>query len=247
MNQTFVQAVPLNPEATEWADVNHFDGERIAALRYRFEARAGRYEHVQTGPLLGGPGTQAGGLSEASLLRYRDDWIIAARRHDPKEKTVAWARLHDLFAEVPRFAASPNHHNHAPLAAYGCPDGVVRLLGGDFTVSPYRNGRDPLYLWDVDPEAGFAVANRRVVFDCVRADIGIPQRQFPCVDMGKLLPHAGGATQFLVHRVRSKATKDARKTGLEITPAEMAAGGLYYATVEYTEPWPGMWQFPQAA
>lgn len=65
MNQTFVQAVPLNADANEWVDVNHFydgggdvgaqsvalrpgDGSRLAALRYRFNADRGVYEWVET-------------------------------------------------------------------------------------------------------------------------------------------------------------------------------------------------------
>ena len=42
MNQSFVQAVPFNEDASEWADVNHFDGGRLAALKYRYNRQRGR-------------------------------------------------------------------------------------------------------------------------------------------------------------------------------------------------------------
>ncbi len=32
MNESFVPAVPFNDTATEWADINHFDGHRLAAM-----------------------------------------------------------------------------------------------------------------------------------------------------------------------------------------------------------------------
>jgi hypothetical protein len=241
MNQSFVQAVPFSADATEWADVNHFDGGRIAALRYRFNAGTGLYEWVQTGPLWGGDGTGAGGLFEANLAACRGAWVVSARR--AKEGTTAWMRMDDPFRDVPEVCCPAEPANNSPLTAYACPDGVIRLLSGDPKASPYRNGRDPLYLWDVDPDAGFAISNRRVVFDCVKANIGIPQAQVPRVDMAKLLPHAGGRAQCLVHRVRSKATHDARKTGKAISQAEKDASGIYHARLCYTEEFPGLWRF----
>ena len=46
MNQTFTQAVPYAEsgaaDGSQWVDVNHFDGGRVAALRYRFDPGAGR-------------------------------------------------------------------------------------------------------------------------------------------------------------------------------------------------------------
>jgi len=44
MNQAFVQAVPFNETGTEWADCNHFDGGRIAALKYVFNGERNIYE-----------------------------------------------------------------------------------------------------------------------------------------------------------------------------------------------------------
>ena len=76
MNQTYVNAVPFNDTYTEWVDVNHFAGDRIAALRYRFNADKCRYEWIETGPWLVDP---KGKISEASVLRWKDAWIVATR------------------------------------------------------------------------------------------------------------------------------------------------------------------------
>ena len=76
MNQSFVQAVPYNREGTEWADCNHFEGGRIACLKYAFNPKLGRYEWLQTGPLLGG---EAYGVFEGSLAQFGKQWILAAR------------------------------------------------------------------------------------------------------------------------------------------------------------------------
>jgi len=241
MNQSFTQAVPFDEQATEWVDVNHFERGRIAALGYRCEPGTGFYEYVQTGPLWGGNESEKGGLFEASVSPWRGAWVVSARRQ--KEGTTAWMRMDDPLKETPEIICPAEPANNSPLTSYACPDGTLRLLTGDPVVSPYRNGRDPLYLWDVDPDAGFTVANRRVVFDCVAADVGIPREQMPRIDMAKLLPHAGGSVQYLVHRARSKATNDHRKTGKVISQAEKDASGIYYAKVHYTEDLPGTWQF----
>ena len=75
MNQSFVQAVPLDAACTEWADVNHFDQRRVAALRYRYDPARHRYDWVETGPFVGGPELT---LTEAGLAPAG-----AARRAQP--------------------------------------------------------------------------------------------------------------------------------------------------------------------
>ena len=243
MNQSFTQAVPFKSDGTEWADVNHFDDARIAALKYQFDPATGRYRWTQTGPLWGGTSSESGGLFEASLAPYGERWVVSARRSS--EGTTAWMVLGNLSGEVPRVVCPAEPANCAPLTAYAGPDGAIRLLSGDPKVSPYGNGRDPLYIWDIDPDDGFTASNRRVVYDCVEADVGIPREQVPRVDMAKLLPHSGGPTQYLVHRLRSKATNDPKKTGQPITQPEKDASGIYYAKVHYAESLPGTWEFAE--
>jgi hypothetical protein len=43
INQTYTQAVPFNADATAWADCNHFDNGRVAALKYVFNPARGLY------------------------------------------------------------------------------------------------------------------------------------------------------------------------------------------------------------
>jgi hypothetical protein len=53
MNQSFCAPVPASEDFTEWADANHFDENRVGALKYRFNPETHRYEWVETGPMLG--------------------------------------------------------------------------------------------------------------------------------------------------------------------------------------------------
>ena len=261
MNQSMVQAVPFNDDASEWADVNHFDGGWLAALKYRYNPQRGVYEWVETGPLVGDH------LSEASLARYRDEWIISARTGGE----VAWIRTDDPFGALPAARQSGTDggrggaalagravqyaapDNNAPLTAYTCADGVLRLLGGDWQTSPHDSPRNPLYLWDIDPERGFAATNRREVYNSVKAGLPVPP-DGPATagkspgwwwrhDMAKLLPHAGGRVQLIAHRIVHQSTNDPGRTGLVVTPEEKDVHGLYYAAIHHTEPQPSPWQF----
>ena len=235
MNQSFVQAVPFNDDASEWADVNHFDGRRLAALKYRYDLQRGVYEWVEIGPMIEEQ------LFEASLAHYRGRWIISGRPHGGG--AIGWFRTADPFGAVPAAARPASPVNSSPLTAYTYADGVLRLLTGDSTISPYGLNRNPLYLWEIDPEHGFAAAQRQTVFDIVAAGLPIPVESRPTCDMAKLLPHAGGKEQIIVYRVRSGTNNDPSHTGAVITPTEKETAGIYYAAVQYAEASPGVWQF----
>ena len=235
MNQSFVQAVPFNADASEWADVNHFDGGRLAALKYRYNPQRGVYEWVEMGPLIEEQ------LFEASLARYRGSWVISGRPHGGG--AIGWFRTADPFGAASPSARPTSPVNSSPLTAYTYADGVLRVLTGDSTISPYGLNRNPLYLWDIDPEHGFAASKRRAVFDIVAAGLPIPVESRPTSDMAKLLPHAGGKEQIIVYRVRSGTNNDPSHTGAVITPAEKETAGIYYAAVQYAETYPGVWQF----
>jgi hypothetical protein len=170
MNQSFTPAVPFNREATEWADCNHFDRGRVAALKYRFNAETGLYEWVETGPFLAHP---KAGLIEASLARAGGSWIVCARLDG--QRGAAWIRAEDPFARLPEPTLAAEPAANAPLTAFTCGDGALRLFTGDPTVSPSKNGRDPLYAWEVDVEKKFAASGRRVIFDTSKA--GLPIRR----------------------------------------------------------------------
>lgn len=240
MNQSFVPAVPFNAEATEWADVNAFDGGRIAALKYRFNPTTKLYEWVEIGPRLSEPG---GHIHEAGLSRVGDVWIISARRQ--RAAGVAWFRATDLFAEAPTPTLPAEPKCNAPLTHFVCADGVLRLFTGDASVSPHRNARDPLYMWDVDPAQNFAATNRRTILDGVAAGLGIRKEVVTKIDFCELFPHHG-RTQLVVYGVSARGYDFPYVNRTDIPPleaADKAALGLYYSEITYRNEPPPRWSF----
>jgi len=133
------------------------------------------------------------------------------------------------------------------MTAYTAADGVLRLLSGDQTVSPHKAGRDPLYCWDIDPDRGFAATHRRTVFDTTDAAVPISREHGPKVDFGRLMPHVGGDTQVITHRVISCgfALPDVDLGGKPhpLPQQEFEAAGVYHAHLRYNESLPGAWSF----
>jgi hypothetical protein len=212
MNQTYTQAVPLNRDASEWVDCNHFAGDRVAALRYRFDASSRRYEWVETGPYLF---DAAGGVWEASVARWGDEFIVSVRLTGTTkarpgkggglrgDEGVGWLRTHDLFQ--PRDARIVYAHAPAcqrPRTAFVCGDGRLRLFAGEAKSSPSHNPRDPICCWDADPDDGFRATERRVVFDSRTAGLTKRQATRVMVDFCKALP-PHGPSQLILHRVTS--------------------------------------------
>ena len=143
MNQSFCPPVPFNRDASEWVDCNHFDRGRLAVLKHRFNAATKLYEWVETGPLLADPKRQ---LSEASLLRLPDGWLVATRTNGGG---VGWVKSANPFEKWPELVVTKEPAVSAPLTAFACPDGAVRLFTGDRDVSAQKYDRDPLYSWDI--------------------------------------------------------------------------------------------------
>jgi hypothetical protein len=235
MNQSFTQAMPFNADATEWVDANHFDQRRVAALKYRYNPGAHRYEWVETGPFMNGPEEV---LTEASLVRAGDKWIIGARTE--RGVGAAWVATADPFDAMPPITYAAEPICTGPFTAYTCPDGVLRSFGGDARNSPYGRSRDPLYCWDVDPRT-FRASNRRVVFDTVAAGLPFRAEATPIADMCKLLPHQG-RTQYAVHRVRVRAI-DHPYVPVLLDDAERANSAIYHAALTYDREYPGPWSF----
>ena len=257
MNQSFVQPVPLNDAATEWVDVNHFPSggdvgaqsialaaeasSRLAALRYRFDAGRGLYEWVETSTPFGER------FFEASVAPWGSDWVIAARRigSDPG---IGWARTPDPFSEAPALEIiEPPSTRGCPLTVYRCPDRIIRLLTGDRTISPHDSNRNPLYLWDIDVDNGFRAGEPQEVFDTYKAGVPITKDHGPLIDMAKLLPHTGGSTQTLIHRVRTcaMAVKEADYPYRirPLTEGDFTGTAIYHARVHYAGDYPGVWAF----
>lgn len=232
MNQSFTPPVPLNRDASEWGEVNAFEGGRLAALRYAFDVPSGRYQWVQTGPYLADP---ARGIFEASLARTKNGWIVSARLEG--QSGVAWTRTDDPFTRMPAPTIVKEPTTNSPLTLFSSADGVLRLFTGE-------NGRrDPLYMWDVDPDADFAVSNKRLVFDSVGAKLPIRSASQAKIDMAKLLP-AHGRTHLIVHRVsvRSFNHPYANRPAIPIINAdEKKACGISYARLTLDDPGAPPW------
>ncbi len=246
MNQSFTPPVPHTADAAEWADCNHFDGGRIAPLRYAFNPKQNRYEWVQTGPVLA---DRKRTLSEASLAHVGERWIIAAR--SAGKGGVAWVSAGDPFARLPQMVFPEQPTVSGPLTVFLCADGVLRLFAGDPAVSPHGNARDPLYCWDVNPE-DFACTNRRVVFDSVKAGLKIRKEAVAKIDMCKLLPPQG-KTQWLVHRVSVRSYNhpyvggSGKRTSIPvINGAEKDCCAIYHARISYTGAPASAWTFAPA-
>jgi hypothetical protein len=236
MNQTFTPAIPLNAEATEWVDVNHFSGGCVAPLKYCFSPQTNRYEWAEIGPIVCHADHD---LSEASVARCGDDFVIAARS---KRNAVGWLRCADPFAArlaPPCFTARPAINS--PIGLYGCADGVLRLVTGEPATSPYGHGRCPLYVWPVNPEA-FAVGDPIVVADPIAEGI-LPRETMPRAEMGKILPHMGGREQTVIWRVRTKNVDRPYGNLPPVTPAWKEQHGIYRGTLVYPEDQPAAWEF----
>src|SRR5262249_47237477 len=135
------------------------------------------------------------GLFEASLARVGEQWVIAARA--TSGGGIAWVRTDDLFGRLPApvFPGAPV--SSAPLTAFTCADGLLRLFTVSAPASPSRNSRDPLYCWSIDATKRFTASERRIVFDSVKAGLRIRPTAVPKIDMCKLMP-AHGRNQLLV-------------------------------------------------
>lgn len=238
MNQSFCPPVPFNRDASEWVDCNHFDRGRLAVLKYRFNPQTRLYEWVETGTLLADTKRQ---LSEASLLRLADGWLVAARSN---AGLVAWARTSDPFASWSPLVLAPAPAVSAPLTSFTCADGVVRLFTGDRNISPQKYDRDPLYCWDVQVDRDFALSHRQTLFDSEQARLPMRRVVRPKIDFCELFP-LHGRTQLIVHGVSTRAYNH-KYEGTSIPPVnaeEKRASGIYHARITYRQEPPPRWQF----
>ena len=237
--------VPLNRDGSEWIGSSMYEdmarAERVATLKMAFNPATSLYEWTECGPL------SIPGLFECAVTSSNQGWILMARVRssmDAKEGgPVAWMKLDDPFGAIPEPVLPEGPRTHAPVTAFRCADGVVRLLTNDPHVSPYPHERNPLYMWDIDPADGFRASNRITVFDSVERKIPIRDVSLPVIDQGKVLPHAGGSRQMIAHRVRPKSLNSPFKTGVAINDTEREVCGIYYAEAVYDAAYPATWQF----
>ncbi len=217
-----------------------------ALMEGQVPAHAGLFTFMwtwtRTGPV------SAEGLWEPCPMRLRDgDWAISARVRPAfrrPEGGMAWLRAADPLSDLPQpvYVDVP-----APglQTAFRCADGVIRIYGNDSRVRPGWPGmRNPLYQWDVDTECGFAAGEPQVVFDAVDWKMPIRDEAKAVVDQAKVLSHAGGDRQTVVHRLRTFALADPAHAGVAVNAAERQAHGVYYSDLVFDRAHPGEWDFP---
>jgi hypothetical protein len=186
-------------------------------------------------------------LFEASLCRLDDRWVIATRLSG--HSGSAWVACEDPFAKVPAATLITSPASGAPLTAYRCGDGKLRLFTGDRSVSPQANARDPLYCWEIDPNQDFAASNRQTVFDSVKSGVPIRPAAVPKVDFCEALAPMGN-TQLFTYRVVTRAYDflqppvPGRSPEIPIASAEdRAACGIYHSRMVYRDAASPTWQF----
>ncbi|MDZ4803155.1 MAG: hypothetical protein SGI92_33770 [Bryobacteraceae bacterium] len=265
-NQTYTQAQPFNATASEWIDQfmpNWPDPEQPTAsgpvaIKFRYNPGRHRYEWVQTGPRYFPPGIDA---IEGGLIRLDDGWAMYARPFKDANLPLLWVRMDDPFSRPAKKILAQQRAGQpivrGPVTAYRCADGRIRVFTGSREISPYANRRHPLYCWEADPAADFALSKRQVVFDILATDPRIRPESEPIADMCKLLPHSGGSTQWIAHRFRTESINYRRERPastnpepqFQISPAvtdhEREAHGIYLARIDYGDSFPDVWDFPR--
>ena len=237
MTQSYVQPVAANAAKTEWAVAEHFEGRKVAAIKFAFDEKTGLYDWVKTGPFIGDLKLP---YWEASLIHTRDEWVMAARGNGK----VNWVRSADPFQGWGTPAKPDAPSVSAPLTAFLCGDGIIRLFCVDKATSPQNYDRDPLCCWDVKTQPEFEAINRRVIFDSLEAKLPIRPASRSKIDFCELGP-LHGQTQLLLFSVSARAYNFIYD-GVGIPPInqqEKDVAGVYYATMTYAEPVPAAWVF----
>lgn len=219
--------VQRDPSGLSWLEVLNDPREDslLTVRRYDFDPASGQFrmdpramEHRET------PGFQVG---EPSLARLGPrDWIVAARCFGNGGKTLLY-RTPDPLAGLGKAAELDTTFGQRML--YRFADGSVRLTLNHRELSPYKDRRNPLYCFRIDPETLQAI-EKDTVFDSRTA--GIPLA-VPFVDHTHLFePHRSGA-QFLTFRMITERHVWSREGGPDLTPDEMQAGGIHACEVHF--------------
>ena len=249
-----VPALPLDPGCTEWCTTHHFN-TGIAAIKLRYNPRAGLYEWVETGPAL--PQHPDFAFSEGALARSGTSWIMAVRaRRERARKTpdwaggfsrdcgdTAWLKTADPFAPWPEPVILQEPNRIAPFTLFTCADRQLRLFSGDFTNSPHKQRRDPLYCWDVDP-GDFSVSERHVVLDSVQAGIFADDATPRSTCFCAVFPHMGGKVQLAATRAMAiRYRPGVEPNSPPVTAEQFAKFGVYYFKLHYAKDCPPAWRF----
>jgi len=177
------------------------------------------------------------------------DWLVGTRlgnavvvpdRPKRSNRGVGWLRTNDLFGGKGELAFPASPAPQAARSAYRCADGVLRVFGGDDSV-PLTNRkpksrRNPVYMWDIDPDKGWASSPARTVFDAWGLKANLRANCVPMCDMIKLMSPVG-STQSLFHRMTFT------QANAPLTGSELAVCGIYYAELRYDGEVAPAWRF----
>lgn len=227
---------PLNDDRTEWVEFDVFSTDhevhvphgvvKAAPIRYRFNPDTRLYEWVETGRLFDIPGRR---LGESTLVRRDGEWLLSLRTWNGVQSTF-FHRFSDPFGDLgaARQDQSRNGPDEGPRLLYGCADGRVRLFGNIRAQSPTRT-RDPLWVWELDPQT-LTLSEPRLVASC--KDCGLPFQQ-PYLHAPKLVPVTDRRELLFFTATTRRLGTNEEKTG--VTDAERAAAGIHYAEILYDE------------
>jgi len=251
MNHAFTTPVPLESSCEQWVHV-HSGNAVIYPIKLAYNARRGLYEWRDCGPTIEHP---THGFGEVSVAPYKGRWVLAIRTlaKDRSNRGMVWVQTDDpVTLPDPQYTweladAGTAAWTSTPLSLYRGPDDTLLLLRGDRAVSGRSSHRDPLYLFEIDPDDDFRRLSNHTIFDGF--DVLGPeerrndQRSGLIADMGKLLPHMGGRSQWIVHRVRPSARTIPSPNGEAVTQTEKQCAGIYHAEVIYDHEPSAMWTF----
>lgn len=224
MNHSMMPPKPMDETCTRWIEVDHFNG-MLAAVCYAFDERLGRYVWAETGR----PAALEGAvLSEATINRVEDRWVIAARTPVGNGKT-AWFATDDPLAGLGEATLMDVPQSFCPRTSHVCADGELRIFSNDTASSPHGEPRNPLFGWRVDSRT-FEASDQQVVFDSRAARLSL---RIASVDCPKLLATVDGASQLLAFRVITPCKWQAWSDYPPLTREEFDDCGMYLARVRY--------------
>lgn len=236
-----VAALPVDDQATQWIDIGTLRrtppdrdeaAHQLLAQQFLYDPQRGRYHFETVGEPFGPIDRH---LSEASLARSADRWIVAARSNRIDGSTV-WF-VSDDPTRWPAEPTTVTPLSWGPRTLWRCGDGQVRLFAGDLERSPYDQKRNPLYAWDVDIEdGGVRLSEPAVVFDA--AAHGIPFDR-PFADFVQLLEPTGSTQSAVFRLIDSKMTTGGGKS----SEAAFAAAGIHRVDLGYDRSAEATWTF----
>ncbi len=245
MNHAMTPPVAADPSCTTWVECDTFGADpdhpnathgQVAPVEYTWNGETGLYEWSRTGPLTGIPGRVIG---ETSISRFDGSWVAAARTFDGKGETV-WFRTEEPFRGLGEPVIRPG--SVCPRHSFRCADGVLRLFINDRNGSPHGDGRNPLYVFEVDPVT-LEYSNPETVVD-LRAE-GLPFNT-PFADMSKLCPNQGNRQLLFFRTIDRQHTADLQPGEAPLGDPALRAAGIHYAELVYEGKIADPWCFEEA-